>query len=447
MTYSWTPSALLPKENVFLVGGAVRDALLGQPVRDHDYVVVGLSVEQMSKLGFASVGKDFPVFLEPSTKEEYALARVERKTGPGYHGFAMEVNGVTLEEDLARRDLTINAMALSPTGDLVDPFGGQTDLANKVLRHVSPAFAEDPLRVLRVARFAARYPDFTVAPETVELMKQMVTNGEVDHLVAERVWLEFTKACKTDKPSCFIAVLHECGALARVLPEVDALYGIPQVEEHHPEVDTGIHTEMVMDQAAKLAPGNIKIIFAALTHDLGKAVTDSQMWPKHHNHEELGLKPLEQLAQRWKIPNDAFELAKAVCEHHLNCHRLTEARTGTFLNLIERIDGFRNPQRVYDFALTCEADARGRLGLENRAYPQTKMLTYIFEAARAVSAKPFVEQGLKGLAVKDALRDARLRAVRQAQNELKKEAKELAESSQDANPQPPPMTFKKASVM
>lgn len=445
MTYSWTPSALLPQQHVFLVGGAVRDALLGQPVRDHDYVVVGLSVAQMTGLGFASVGKDFPVFLEPTTKEEYALARVERKTGPGYHGFATETNGVSLEEDLARRDLTINAMALSPTGELVDPFGGQGDLANKVLRHVSPAFAEDPLRVLRVARFAARYPDFTVAPETVELMKQMVTDGEIDHLVAERVWLEFTKACKTDKPSRFIAVLHECGALARVLPEVDALYGIPQVEEHHPEVDTGIHTEMVIDQAAKLSGGDIKIVFAALTHDLGKAVTEKDMWPKHHNHEELGLKPLEQLAQRWKIPNDANELAKAVCEHHLNCHRLTEARTGTFLNLIERIDGFRNPQRVYDFALTCEADARGRLGLENRAYPQTRMLTYIFEAARAVSAKPFVEQGLKGLEVKAALRDARLRAIRQAQNELKKETKE-AQVLEVENGSAPPMTFKKPSV-
>lgn len=419
MTYRWTPSALLPSKHVFLVGGAVRDALLGQTVRDHDYVVVGLDVEQMSALGFESVGKDFPVFLEPATKEEYALARVERKTGPGYHGFAMDVNGVTLEEDLARRDLTINAMALSTDGTLVDPFGGQNDLNTKVLRHVSEAFSEDPLRVLRVARFAARYPDFTIAPETMALMKGMVEAGEIDHLVAERVWLEFTKAAKTEKPSRFIAVLRECGALARVLPEVDALYTIPQVAEHHPEIDTGIHTEMVIDQAARLAPGNIRVIFAALTHDLGKAKTDPNAWPKHHNHEELGLEPLERLAKRWKIPSDVKQLAQAVCEHHLNCHRLTESRTGTFLKLIERIDGFRNPQRVYEFVLACEADARGRLGLENRLYPQAKMLTHIFEAARAVSAKPFVEQGLNGLEVKEALRDARLRAIRQAQNELK----------------------------
>lgn len=421
MTHKWTPSSLLPKENVFLVGGAVRDALMGEPVRDHDYVVVGVSIAQMQEAGFVSVGKDFPVFLDPTNKEEYALARVERKTGPGYHGFATEVNGVSLEEDLLRRDLTINAMAMDWKGSIIDPFGGQKDLANKVLRHVSEAFAEDPLRVLRVARFACRYPDFTIAPQTMDLMKSMVNNGEVDALVAERVWLEFTKVAKTPKPSRFLAVLHECGALAKILPEVDALYGVPQVALHHPEIDTGIHTEMVVDQAAKIAPGNVRVVFAALTHDLGKAKTPSEQWPKHHDHEQLGLQPLQQVAARWKIPADHNELAKAVCELHLNCHRLLESRTGTILRLIEKLDGFRNPVRVQEFALACEADKRGRLGMEHGDYPQARLLQMAFDAAKTVSGKPFVEQGLTGLEVKEAIRDARLRAIRQAQNDFKRE--------------------------
>lgn len=417
MTYQWKPSSLLPSANVFLVGGAVRDALLGLPVRDHDYVVVGLTVDEMQSRGFVSVGKDFPVFLDPQDKEEYALARVERKTGPGYHGFEVSTNGVTLEDDLSRRDLTINAMAMSELGEIVDPFGGQNDLQNKVLRHVSEAFAEDPLRVLRVARFACRYPDFSVAPETMNLMKEMVKNGEVDHLVPERVWMEFVKTATTEKPSRFLAVLHECGALARVLPEVDALYNVPQVAQFHPEIDTGIHTEMVMDQAARLAPGNSKILFSAMTHDLGKAVTPKDLWPKHHDHEQLGLKPLAELAARLKVPSDHNELAKSVCALHLNCHRLTESRTGTFLRLMESLDAFRNPQKLYDFTVACEADKRGRLGMEDGDYPQAQMLISFFEAAKSVSAKQFVEQGFQGLEVKEKLRDARLRVIRQAQNE------------------------------
>ena len=399
----------------YLVGGAVRDRLLGLNGSDRDHVVVGATPEQMLAAGYKPVGKDFPVFLHPQTGEEYALARTERKTAPGYRGFAFHADpNVTLEEDLGRRDYTINAIAADEAAELVDPYGGVRDLQARVLRHVSPAFAEDPVRILRGARFLARFAPlgFSVAPETLELMRAMVANGEVDHLVAERVWQELQRALGEAKPSACIGLLRDCGALARLLPEVDALFGVPQRAEFHPEIDAGVHTQMVCDMAAKLVPGNARIGFAALTHDLGKALTPAAQLPKHINHEHAGLAPLQAICDRYKVPADYRELAIICCREHLNIHRLDELRPETVHDLIARCDGFRQPGRIQELATVCEADARGRLGLEAESYPQAKRLLRLHGIAQAITTAQLNLAGLAGPQIGEALRKARIAAIR-----------------------------------
>ncbi|MFK3650289.1 multifunctional CCA addition/repair protein [Lysobacter enzymogenes] len=399
---------------VYLVGGAVRDSLLGLPAGDRDYVVVGETPQAMLDAGFKPVGKDFPVFLHPDTGEEYALARTERKSGRGYRGFVVDADpSVTLQDDLGRRDFTINAIARDESdGRLIDPYGGARDLEAKVLRHVGDAFVEDPLRVLRAARFMARFGahGFSVAPETMALMRRMAESGELSDLVAERVWQELRRALRCAKPSAFLRTLHDAGALAAVLPEVEALYGVPQRAEYHPEVDTGIHTEMVVDMAAQLAPGDDLIGFAALTHDLGKARTPAELLPRHHNHEHNGLEPLAQLCARLKVPTEHRLLAEAVCREHLNVHRLGEMRPRSVYELIARCDGWRNPQRIEQMALVCEADKRGRLGLEGSDYPSRPMLVDALHAALKVRAGD-LPAGLAGPAVGEALRRARIAAI------------------------------------
>lgn len=398
----------------YLVGGAVRDKLLGRPVIDHDHVVVGACPEDMLALGYKAVGKDFPVFLHPQTNEEYALARTERKTGRGYHGFAIHADpGVTLEQDLARRDLTINAIAEDEHGRLVDPYGGTRDIAQRLLRHVSPAFVEDPVRLLRVARFAARFVPlgFTVADETMTLLQQMVRDGEVDHLVPERVWAETRKALSEVQPSAFLRVLRESSALAVLFPEVDALYGIPQRAEFHPEIDTGIHIEMVLDAAARLAPGNDLIGFCALTHDLGKALTPKEELPRHVGHEHRGVQPLRALASRLKVPADHAELAELVCREHLNAHRAFELKPATVLKLLTALDALRRPERLQIFLTACMADKRGRLGHEQDDYPQAAWLHQARDAAASITSAPFVAQGLQGPAIGAAMEKARVQAI------------------------------------
>ncbi|SFN49696.1 multifunctional CCA addition/repair protein [Dokdonella immobilis] len=399
---------------IYRVGGAVRDKLLGKPSIDVDYVVVGSTPEAMLAEGYRPVGKDFPVFLHPQNNEEYALARTERKTAPGYHGFAFNADpSVTLEQDLERRDLTINAMAENTDGSLVDPFDGKRDLDERVLRHVSPAFAEDPVRILRVARFHARYAalGFRVADETMQLMRDMVAAGEVDHLVAERVWAETRKALNEPTPSAFLRCLRACGALRILFPEIDALYGVPQRAEYHPEIDTGVHNEMVVDMAARLAPGDDLIGFCAMTHDLGKALTPAHELPKHIMHEERGVAPLRNLAERLRVPNEHAELGVLCCRLHLLAHRAFELRPETLLGLIEKLDAFRKPQRIDQFATVCEADKRGRLGLTETDYPQGVYLRRAFEIACEVKAAPFVEAGLHGPAIADAMRKERIRVL------------------------------------
>jgi tRNA nucleotidyltransferase (CCA-adding enzyme) len=398
----------------YLVGGAVRDRLLGRPVVDHDHVVVGATPDDMLARGFRPVGKDFPVFLHPDTGEEYALARTERKTGRGYHGFAFHADpGVTLEEDLARRDLTINAIAQDEDGTLVDPFHGQRDIGQRVLRHVSPAFVEDPVRLLRVARFAARFAPlgFHVAGETMALMRAMVADGEVDHLVPERVWAETRRALAEAQPSAFVRVLREAGALAVLFPEVDALYGVPQRAEYHPEVDTGVHLELVLDMAAHLAPGDDLVGFCALCHDLGKACTPADVLPSHIGHEHAGVAPLRALAARLKVPAEHAALAELVCREHLNAHRALELKPTTVLRLLTRLDALRRPQRLDAFLTVCEADKRGRLGQADAAYPQAGFLRAAREAAGAVGANEFVERGLTGPAIGEAMEKARIVAI------------------------------------
>ncbi len=398
----------------YLVGGAVRDKLLDRPVVDHDHVVVGASPDDMLSRGFRPVGKDFPVFLHPHTGEEYALARTERKTGRGYHGFAFHADpSVTLEEDLARRDLTINAMAQTEDGQLVDPFHGARDLEQRLLRHVSPAFVEDPVRLLRVARFAARFAPlgFTVAPETMQLMQQMVRDGEVDHLVPERVWQETRKALAEAQPSAFLRVLREAGALAVLFPEVDALYGVPQRAEFHPEVDTGVHVEMVLDMAARIAPGNDVVGFCALTHDLGKALTPADVLPRHLGHEHAGVAPLRRLVERLKVPTEHAALAEQVCREHLNAHRAFELKPSTVLRLLTALDALRRPERLALFLAACEADKRGRLGHQGDAYPQAGYLQRARDAAAAVRSEPFVADGLKGPGIGEAMTAARVGAI------------------------------------
>ncbi|MBT2144336.1 MULTISPECIES: multifunctional CCA addition/repair protein [unclassified Rhodanobacter] len=400
--------------HIYLVGGAVRDKLLDRPVVDHDHVVVGALPEELLALGYKPVGKDFPVFLHPQTSEEYALARTERKSGRGYHGFVFQADPtVTLEQDLARRDLTINAIAEDEHGALTDPFGGVRDIEARMLRHVSPAFVEDPVRVLRVARFAARFAPlgFSVAAETMALMRQMVADGEVDHLVPERVWTETRKALAEPQPSMFLRVLRECGALAVLFPEVDALYGVPQRAEFHPEIDTGVHVEMVLDAAARLAPGNDVVGFCALTHDLGKALTPADELPRHIGHEHRGVAPLRALAARLKVPTEHAALAELVCREHLNVHRAFELKPATVLKLLGALDALRRPARLELFLAACEADKRGRRGHEHDAYPQADYLREARAAAAAVESADFVARGLAGPAIGQAMETARMHAI------------------------------------
>ena len=399
----------------YMVGGAVRDALLGVPVNDHDWVVVGATPEQMTEAGFMPVGRDFPVFLHPQTKEEYALARTERKTAPGYHGFAFHADpGVTLEQDLERRDLTINAMAQDEAGNIIDPFGGRDDLAAKRLRHVSAAFGEDPVRILRIARFAARLNEFSVAPETLALMREMVEAGEVDALVPERVWQELSRGLMEDKPSRMFEVLRDCGALARLLPEVERLWGVPQPPEHHPEVDTGVHLMMVLDMSARLA-APLPVRFACLCHALGKGTTPADVLPRHLGHEQRSVELLNQVCDRWKLPVDCRALAEAVAREHGNVHRSAEFGAAALLRLLERCDALRRPDRFADMLLACECDARGRLGLEDAPYPPRPRLLKVLDLARGVDSAAIAEaaaaRGLSGPAIGEAIHAARAQAI------------------------------------
>jgi tRNA nucleotidyltransferase (CCA-adding enzyme) len=395
---------------IYKVGGAVRDRLLGKPVTDIDWVVVGASTEEMLVKGYRPVGTDFPVFLHPLTGEEYALARTERKTGKGYGGFVFHAHpDVTLEQDLIRRDLTINAIAEDKNGQLTDPYHGQQDLEARVLRHVSPAFAEDPLRVLRVARFAARYaPDgFTIAPETLELMRQLSSSGELEALTPERSWKEISRALMEKEPQVFIEVLRECGALKVLMPEVDALFGVPQPEAHHPEIDTGVHVLSVLHQSA-LHRQPLIVRWACLLHDLGKGLTPQEEWPRHIAHEHKGLKAIKAVNQRFKVPRDCQELALLVGEYHTHGHRALELKPSTLLDLLQSFDVYRRPQRFEEFIAACEMDARGRKGFEERTYPQAEYLRGAAEAARQVAVQPLLEKGFQGQQLGEALKRERL---------------------------------------
>ena len=398
---------------IFKVGGAVRDQLLGRAVVDIDWVVVGATPEQMRAQGFRPVGDDFPVFLHPQSGEEYALARTERKSGHGYRGFVFHTSpDVTLEEDLLRRALTGNAMAIAADGTLHDPYGGQADLAARVLRHVSPSFIEDPLRVLRVARFAARYAylGFRIATETLELMRTLAESGELEHLTAERIWQEFAHALMESNPEVFIQVLSDCGALKVLLPEVDALFGVPQTAEHHPEIDTGVHILSVLQQCARFAqPLNIR--WACLLHDLGKGTTAPEQWPRHIGHETRGLPLIKKVNKRLKVPNEPAQLALLVGEYHTHAHRALELRPATLLKLLMAFDIMRRPQRFADFITASEMDSRGRLGLEDRLYPQADYLRQAAEVVRAVNVKPLLKKGLQGAELGIALNAERLLAV------------------------------------
>lgn len=405
--------------NIYLVGGAVRDRLLGLAPGDRDHVVVGGTPEEMLAQGYKPVGRDFPVFLHPQTGEEYALARTERKTGRGYRGFVVDADpSVTLEEDLGRRDFTINAIAEDQDGQLIDPLGGVQDLEARVLRHAGEAFGEDPLRVLRAARFMARFAElgFRINPQTLALMGKMAAGGELADLAPERVWQELSRALRSRMPSAFLRTLRDCGALSRVLPEVDALYGVPQRAEFHPEVDTGTHQEMVSDMAARLAPGDDAIGFAALTHDLGKALTPHEMLPRHIGHEHTGLAPLHALCERLKVPAAHRELAVMACREHLNVHRLDELRDATVHELLTRCDAFRKPERIAQLVVVCEADKRGRLGSEEASYPQAAELLRLHAAAMAVTARDLGTDTLDGPAIGEALRKARIAAITQARS-------------------------------
>jgi tRNA nucleotidyltransferase (CCA-adding enzyme) len=403
----------------YVVGGAVRDELLGLPVKDHDHVVVGATPDEMLRRGFRPVGKDFPVFLHPQTQEEYALARTERKTAPGYKGFVFHTSpDVTLEDDLVRRDLTINAMARAEDGTLTDPFNGQQDVRDRIFRHVSGAFAEDPVRILRVARFAARYPEFRVAPETNELMRQMVEQGEVDALVPERVWQELSRGLMEQKPSRMLQVLRDCGALARIVPELDRLWGVPQPEKWHPEIDTGIHMEQVADYAASQGC-ELPVRFAALLHDLGKGATPPENWPAHHGHEGLGVKLVGDVCKRLRAPTDCRDLAVMTARDHGNVSRALELRPRTIVTLFERCDAFRKPARFSQMLLASECDARGREGsaasFRDRPYPQRPYLEKALEAARGVNAGE-IAQGLadRPERIPEMIRRARVLAVKEA---------------------------------
>lgn len=399
--------------DIYLVGGAVRDKLLGYPHHERDWVVVGATPEQMINQGYRQVGKDFPVFLHPETHEEYALARTERKTGAGYTGFSCHsAPDVTLEQDLQRRDLTINAIAESSTGELIDPYGGQSDLDQRVLRHVSPAFSEDPLRVLRVARFAARYHHlgFKIADETLRLMQLLSESGELEHLVAERVWHELDSALSEQSPGEFIRVLRACGALQCILPELNCLFGIPQPPEHHPEVDTGEHTLLALSQSVRLSQESATR-YAVLVHDLGKGLTPKQEWPRHIAHEKKGLKLIDKLAQRLKVPKHYTELAKLVARYHSQVHRALEMRPVKILALLESTDALRRPDRFEQFLLACEADARGRAGFGDRPYRQASKIRAAFSAFKSVSPQALVNAGYSGKQLGEQLKQLRLKAI------------------------------------
>ena len=397
----------------YVVGGAVRDQLLGLPVADRDYVVVGSTPEQMQARGFRPVGKDFPVFLHPQTQEEYALARTERKTAPGYHGFHFHAApDVTLEQDLARRDLTINAMALAEDGSIIDPFNGRADLQARLLRHVSPAFVEDPVRILRLARFAARF-DFAVAAETMTLMRDMVESGEVDALVPERVWQELAKGLMGPKPSRMFTTLRDCGALARILPELDRLWGVPQPAAHHPEVDTGVHTMLVVDYAASQG-WNLATRVAALLHDLGKGNTPRDQWPRHIGHEIRGVKLVEAVCERLRVPNDCRDLARHTARYHGDIHRGLELRPDTVLKLLQAVDAFRKPQRFGDLLNASIADSRGRPGFEQRPFPQADRLQLALAAANSVDAGAIAQAQSDKTRIADAIASARLHAIAKA---------------------------------
>ena len=405
---------------VYLVGGAVRDRLLGRAVRERDWVVVGARPEELERQGFIPVGRDFPVFLHPETKEEHALARLERKIAPGYRGFTTEFSPhVTLEDDLRRRDLTINAMAEDADGNIIDPHGGRRDLDARLLRHVSEAFAEDPVRILRVARFAARYAPlgFTVADETLALMRRMVEAGEVNALVAERVWAETEKALAEPAPDVFISVLRDCGALKVIYPEIDALFGVPQPQKWHPEIDTGVHLLMALRQAVELG-GGLAVRFAVLLHDLGKAVTPAYVLPAHHGHEDSGVALVEQLCARVRVPNHLRELAVIAARFHTHVHRALELRADTVLRTLERCDALRRPERFAELLLACEADARGRLGFEQREYPQRAFFAQARERAAAVALDPAERAGMSGEKIGQELRRRRLAAIEELKTQL-----------------------------
>ena len=402
--------------DIYLVGGAVRDRLLGIEPRDRDWVVVGATPEKMLALGYRAVGKDFPVFLHPETNEEYALARTERKTAPGYHGFSFHASAeVTLEEDLRRRDLTINAMAETADGQIIDPFNGQEDLENGRLRHVSAAFSEDPVRILRVARYAARYAKwgFRLAHGTHALMKKMVSDGEVDALVPERVWQETVDALGEERPSRFFEVLRNCGALEKLFPELERLFGVPQPKHHHPEIDTGRHVMMVLDAAAHLTP-DTRVRFAALVHDLGKGSTPEEEWPKHHEHEERGVELVDALCRRLRVPNEYRELALLVTRYHGIYHRAEELRPGTLLKTLEQLDAFRRPERLDLFLLACEADSRGRPGYEDQDFAQPEIFRRAYHAAAGVTAQAAIDLGAQGKEIGEKLQELRVKAIKNA---------------------------------
>ena len=399
----------------YVVGGAVRDGLLGEPVNDRDWVVTGASPQDMLDAGYLPVGKDFPVFLHPRTHEEYALARTERKTGPGYRGFEVyAAPDVTLEDDLIRRDLTINAIAQQEDGTLIDPYGGQRDLAAKVLRHVSEAFAEDPVRILRLARFAARWPAFSVAPETTALMRQMVAAGEVDALVAERVWQELSRGLMERAPARMFEVLRSVGALGKLIPEVDALFGVPQPPQHHPEIDTGVHTLMVLDRCAATAQP-LPVRYACLVHDLGKGTTRVEDLPRHIGHEQRGEELIRGVNERLRVPVDCGELALLTAGEHTNVHASEKLNAAAIMRLLERCDAFRRPERFLQMLAACECDATGRLGLEDQPYPQRARLAAALKTAQEVDTRTAssqaIERGLKGPAIADVIRRARVDAL------------------------------------
>ena len=406
---------------IYLVGGAVRDKLLGLPVIEKDWVVIGETPESMVKQGFRPVGKDFPVFLHPQSHDEYALARTERKTAPGYKGFAVHASPeVTLEQDLIRRDLTINAMAMTPQGQLIDPYGGQQDLEKRIFRHISPAFAEDPVRILRVARFAARYRHlgFALAEETRQLMQSMVEAGEVDYLVPERVWAELFKALNERSPSAFFYTLKDCAALEKIFPEINCLFGVPQPEKYHPEIDTGLHSMLCLEQAVLLS-ASPEVRFAALVHDLGKGITPKEIWPHHYGHEKNGLPILEKLCSRLRVPNAFKALALHVMQYHTHCHKVFELRPSTLTDVLGGLGAFKANNILHKFLLACEADAKGRTGFEHAPYPQAALIKLAAKAAVSVDTSDVLNSELQGPKIGEAIRRLRIKAVSDVINTFK----------------------------